>query len=113
MRKHTPGPWSIEQFGHPYRVAEDVTITSYTEIHRNPLRIGRAYNISGRDETMANARLMASAPKMLAALERLSFAAFSRENVMGDPISLLNAKAELAAAAKAADEVVAEATETP
>lgn len=71
MSKHTPGPWSIEQFCHPYRETGDVTVTSYTKTHHNPLRIGRAYNIIGRDETMSNARLIAAAPDMLEAIKKM------------------------------------------
>lgn len=44
--------------------------------------------------------------QLLSALRRLSFAAASRENSMGDVCSLLAAKAELADAAKNADAVI-------
>jgi hypothetical protein len=44
--------------------------------------------------------------EVLAALKRLSQAASSRETIMGDVSSLLDAKAELAAARKAADAVI-------
>jgi hypothetical protein len=68
MTNHTPGPWYIEQFAHPYGKTEDRTITGYTRTG-NPLRIGRAYNVMGPNETDANARLIAAAPDMLEALK--------------------------------------------
>jgi hypothetical protein len=68
MTKHTPGPWAIEQFAHPYGRHEDRTITRRLA-NGNPFRIGRAYNIAGPEETDANARLIAAAPELLAALE--------------------------------------------
>lgn len=59
-------------------------------------------------------RLHAQRDAMLAAIQRLSFAAMSRDNTMGDPSSLLAAKAELQAANKQAIAVIAMATkETP
>ncbi len=71
MTQHTPGPWTIEQFAHPYGKTEDRTITSYTRTG-NPLRIGRAYNVMGPNETDANARLIAAAPDMLEALRNFT-----------------------------------------
>lgn len=50
------------------------------------------------DREQANASLISSAPDILAALERLSFAAECRDNTMGDPCRLIEVKAELAAA---------------
>ena len=67
MTNHTPGPWYIEQFAHPYGKTEDRTITGYTRTG-NPLRIGRAYNVMGPSETDANARLIAAAPETTEAL---------------------------------------------
>ena len=48
--------------------------------------------------------------ELLAALRRLSFAALCRDSTMGDPCRLIEVKAELAAAAKAADAAIAKAT---
>lgn len=45
--------------------------------------------------------------QLLEALQRLSRAALSRDGTMGDPCALLEAKAELNAARKHADEVIA------
>lgn len=66
-QSHTPGPWHIEQFTSGYSKHEDRTISHRLE-NGNMFRIGRAYNISGPHETDANARLIAAAPEMLAAL---------------------------------------------
>lgn len=48
--------------------------------------------------------------ELLAALQRLSFAAMSRDNTMGDPSALLAAKAELHAANQQARAAIAKAT---
>lgn len=45
--------------------------------------------------------------ELLSALERLSSAAFSRDITMGDPINLINVKAELSEANKQARAVIA------
>jgi transposase len=55
---------------------------------------------------LADMHLRAAGPDMLAALERLSAAAFSRDITMGDPISLINVKAELAEANRQAKEAI-------
>lgn len=52
-------------------------------------------------------RLQGSAAALLTALERLSWAALKRDSVMGCPIALSDARAELNAARIAADEVIA------
>lgn len=54
--------------------------------------------------------LLAAAPELLGALRRLSFAAFCRDNVMGDPCRLLQVQAELREARTAADTIIAKAT---
>jgi hypothetical protein len=64
-----------------------------------------------REERIANARLMAHAPKMLAALERLILAATRRETTMGDPIGLMDKKAELEDAAREAAKLITQATQ--
>jgi hypothetical protein len=63
-----------------------------------------------RDRNLA---LIAAAPKMLKALERLTNAAFSRDVTMGDVCSLLAAKVELAAAVQEGRAAIAKAKETP
>ena len=56
-----------------------------------------------------HAHLVAAVPEMLAALKRLETAAQNRDNVMGDLCRLLDAKAELLAAAAAARDIIAKA----
>ena len=70
-QSHTPGPWHIEQFTSGYSKYEGRTISHRLE-SGNMLRIARAYNVMGPNETDANARLIAAAPDMLAALQKLS-----------------------------------------
>ena len=54
--------------------------------------------------------LIAAAPDLLAALERLSFAAECRDNTMGDACRLIEVKAELASANQQARAAIAKAT---
>ena len=49
--------------------------------------------------------------ELLAALERLSFAAMCRDSTMGDPCRLIEVRAELAAANKQASVTIASVTE--
>lgn len=113
MSKHTNGPWEAynSQGGvifQRWRVAS----RGKTKGISIPVAIvtNEDAGIPG-DEQAANARLIASAPEMLAALRRLEIAARVREHIMGDPCSLLAAKAELAAAAKHASFVISKATQ--
>jgi len=57
-------------------------------------------------EKDANLRLAAGSPELRDALRELVFAARSRENVMGDPCSLLHAQDLLRRACAKADEVL-------
>lgn len=66
-----------------------------------------AYIISTGMET---GRLEAERDALLEALRRLSFAAAARDNTMGDPCRLVEAKAELAAADRHAMAVIAKVT---
>lgn len=65
---------------------------------------------ANKNKIIEIATLFAAAPEILAALNRITFAAMSRENIMGDPCSLINAKAKLQDAIRLANEAIAKAT---
>lgn len=102
---HTPGPWA-QGVG-----ASDVVYSNNGGKRRLIAHVAHQDGAEDFDyaECGANAALIAAAPAMLLALERLSAAALARDNVMGDPCALLAAKAELADANRAACEVIAQA----
>ncbi len=66
---HTPGPWTVDT-GH--RTDIDRTVFAHSPIHNNPIAIARVYGegvmASPDAEKIANARLIAAAPDLLAAL---------------------------------------------
>ena len=118
MSKHTPGPWVLNALDDAlkYYLPRWPILFVYATVNAfvgtAPSTVCTIENYEEVDceiDRVADARLIAAAPDMLAALQRLTLAAQHRENVMGEPISLLNAKAELATAAKQADEVIANA----
>ena len=78
-RQHTPGPWTFAKG--PHRI----------EVHTTP---ALAYAFSISDE--ANARLIAAAPDLLAALEALF-----EDKYLADPINADRMRAARAAIAKA------------
>ena len=84
-QSHTPGPWHIEQFTSGYSKHEDRTISHRLE-SGNMLRIARAYNVMGPNETDANARLIAAAPDLLAACHALMRAEAMQEGKRGGEI---------------------------
>ena len=62
MSKHTPGPWEVEANG----------VTVRQQKKRYAMKICRAWEIyMARSEREANARLIAAAPELLAALKAL------------------------------------------
>lgn len=89
VSSHTPGPWFHFDFdseiphGRPYIIAQTVTVTSFGpargcivtcgEFNPNAGTYWPARGLGGRtdDEARANARLIAAAPDLLAALEKL------------------------------------------
>ena len=102
--QHTPGPWQI--------IRQDGVDNCY--LIRRRYETGGVTNIAlvnilARQFEVGDLTLIAAAPDLLAALERLTFAADCRESTMGDPCGLLAAKAELSAAAKAARVAIAAA----
>lgn len=101
MSKHTPGPWHVGT-GSLARIVYAANGWAIADA-----KVYHGGQKSGED--FENARVMAAAPELLAALRRLSFAAMVRDNVMGDPAALLSAQAELRAANKQAMEVIAKA----
>ena len=109
---HTPGPWTMETVRTSCGVCFKVGPFPWKNGKLNHACIYADYPSPGGPEykaAVANATLIAAAPAMLQALERLSAAALARDNVMGDPCALLAAKAELADANRAACAVIAQA----
>lgn len=73
MTKHTPGPWTVESTGMGYSVRGDgnghcVVFTNTASCSKAALR----RSISKDEEESANARLVAAAPDLLEALERIT-----------------------------------------
>ncbi len=60
MSKHTPGPWEIA----PSKRSDNYCIYAIDRQYG----IGEAWNLNGESQNEANARLIAAAPDMLAAL---------------------------------------------
>lgn len=106
---HTPGPW-VASVSNAERYSYTVDAPGPWP-HNHVALIPEMYGDDCRTPGAhtANAHLIAAAPTMLQALERLSAASLARDNVMGDPCALLAAKAELADANRAACEVIAQA----
>lgn len=66
MSKHTPGPWTVS-YQTPFLVVDSahVVIASASGVSS-----GGASDVSGFEQAKANARLIAAAPELLAALKR-------------------------------------------
>lgn len=64
--EHTPGPWVVEGEGWEYGVYREPTVVAGHYADYEPRTVASVR--VGLDETDANARLMAAAPEMLAAL---------------------------------------------
>lgn len=66
MIKHTPGPWTVEHHGGPWHIfgANDERVGTYST--SAPASTAEQWDVS-----QANARLIAAAPELLAALESI------------------------------------------
>lgn len=86
MSNHTPGPWYWEELCLRGQNGDCI------------LYCDGFSNMPGEDDK----KLIAAAPDLLEALERLAAAAECRDNTTGDPARLIEVRAELAAAAQQA-----------
>ena len=65
-KKHTPGPWRVGSFKTLHTSVDHV----YSDKSKEPEEgIVRCYQWVGKEEALANARLVAAAPELLEALE--------------------------------------------
>lgn len=76
MTEHTPGPWFIE-WAEPKEFPGDVSINDAPQTHSDRNSIALVY-ADGLGTERANARLIASAPDLLDALQELTDAADER-----------------------------------
>lgn len=90
MTQHTPGPWTLKSWHEPTIVTREGDLIAMVYADKNR-------------------KLIAAAPDLLTALDRLAQAALARDNVIGDPCRLLEAKAELFTSAKNAAAAIAKA----
>jgi hypothetical protein len=105
--KYTPGPWQTGS-GDCHTVYGPKHEGHQQIIARCPTQNGsRDYHYL---QVLSNAKLIAAAPELLAALRALTTAAEHRDNTMGDPCRLLECKANLESAAKNARNIIAKAT---
>ncbi len=91
MAKHTPGPWTfeVEKRSGPHLTA--------TPIFAHGDVIGEVYRDSCRDNSQANARLIAAAPELLAALhEALSALVDPSRGPSGNAYVIEQARAAIA-----------------
>lgn len=103
--QHTPGPWRYDPVdGHIYATSEASPLPAPARVcdpHADDIDI---------DEREANARLIAAAPDLLAALRDIYRAARSRDATMGDQIDLFEARRELRESCERARAAIAAAT---
>ncbi len=85
--KHTPGPWAL----YPYP-----TRPYFTQVHINGAAIADVYasGLLKPEETTANARLIAAAPDLLAALKLVQSEVASDTVEMWDQVAAAISKAE-------------------
>ena len=76
MSKHTPGPWSVRRWSWPTEVTG--SIHQVISADRFPTAFVPAWDepnpgeVEASEEAKANARLIAAAPELLEALERIA-----------------------------------------
>lgn len=72
MAEHTPGPWRVERSLDGRSDGYIRPVNGHVEPGAvAPVAVARVVGSRGRGETEANARLIAAAPELLAALEEL------------------------------------------
>ena len=75
MSKHTPGPWTIERVRYQWKIVGPYSLNKNGQLRRiASLGSPHGYNPDSSQvgiENAANARLIAAAPELLAALENL------------------------------------------
>lgn len=107
---HTPGPWNITRKGYGY---VDIRTPHKTSAEPNGQHVATAYQGSSidRKESEANARLIAAAPDLLAALQQMrrQFDTYRRSLVIKDLDTRQRWAHEQAAACAAADAAIARA----
>ena len=77
MPKHTQGPWRLNG----YQVERDIGIARTIATVAPRRQIGTDYAAPDADTAMANARLIAAAPDLMAALQGLAWAVSGIEYV--------------------------------
>jgi len=92
---HTPGPWTIHESAFSSSLVKELHIGTPTRTAAC-VYDDCAAGISVRSEVEANARLIAAAPELLAALEALC-----EDKYLADPINADRMRAARAAIAKA------------
>ena len=98
MNKHTPGPWSIRPIGgYPIIQSETGTLVAKTDCSLNSSNF-----VMDIDVSRANARLIASAPELLEALEALLYSSESlrddcesHDGICSEPASFQQARASI------------------
>lgn len=94
--KHTPGPWTASL---PEDRLSDAAISARTPIYKNIANIARVYRRDSERQRDADARLIAAAPDLLAALDELL-----ADKYLSDPINADRMAAARAAIRKARGE---------
>lgn len=91
--KHTPGPWVVQEVAFPFKAFEIVTAPNGEKGWPNYRGISTTPNREPFDK--ANARLIAAAPELLAALKAVSRLDYLNEhNAIAEQVSKVIAKAE-------------------